>query len=42
MTTAHHKQEGDQDGGCVDEATQQTLSKDTKEDKRNGYIIINS
>ena len=34
MTTAHHKPGGDQDGGCVDEATQQTLSK---KDNRNEY-----
>ena len=27
MTTAHEEPGGGQDGGCVDEATQQTLSK---------------
>ena len=27
MTTAHEEPGGGQDGGCVDEVTQQTLSK---------------
>ena len=38
MTTAHEEPGGGQDGGCVDEVTQQTLSKwDMLVHKHNEY-----
>ena len=41
MTTAHEEPEGSQDGGCVDEVAQQTLSKQDMLAGHTSYCLNN-